>query len=358
MGVIPFSSLTTSNCILLLLCMSDTSFVIRTLVQFLTRVMDRSLPTPVGRANPGWVCGAMVARLTSIVVRHQKVAVSNTVTLSFFSPLVIWHGGAFSSETRLSLRHLHPPCSVTNNNNNRLVDCSDPRRKDRRLRARGYLARRLNNHLAVASSAPLRTHQPPRLARVCLGPLNSSHPRAFLDLPILGLKGREQAVACLDLRVIYSSNSSSSSNNNNSNNSNHNRARSLVAQQILRANRVLVGACSEALPLPSHQLAARLVPEHQPKAAVISSELPPQPRQPPGGCSEGGPVPPPEAVCLDRQHNLRPVWEGDYLDRNLVQTLNPLVPSLVRLRPSNPNRPSQVYSDNQRGDLEGLEGGF
>ena len=32
------------------------------------------------------VCGAMVARLTSIVFRYQKVAVSNTVTLIFFSP--------------------------------------------------------------------------------------------------------------------------------------------------------------------------------------------------------------------------------------------------------------------------------
>ena len=31
------------------------------------------------------VCGAMVARLTSIVIRYQKVAVSNTVTLIFFS---------------------------------------------------------------------------------------------------------------------------------------------------------------------------------------------------------------------------------------------------------------------------------
>ena len=31
------------------------------------------------------VCGAMVARLTSIVFRYQKVAVSNTVTLIFFS---------------------------------------------------------------------------------------------------------------------------------------------------------------------------------------------------------------------------------------------------------------------------------
>ena len=32
------------------------------------------------------VCGAMVARLTSIVIRYQKVAVSSTVTLIFFSP--------------------------------------------------------------------------------------------------------------------------------------------------------------------------------------------------------------------------------------------------------------------------------
>ena len=31
-----------------------------------------------------WVCGAMVARLTSIVVRYQKVAVSSTVTLILF----------------------------------------------------------------------------------------------------------------------------------------------------------------------------------------------------------------------------------------------------------------------------------
>ena len=46
----------------------------------------------------------MVARLTSIVVRYQKVAVSSTVTLIFFCPVIAPH--AFSSETRLSLRHL------------------------------------------------------------------------------------------------------------------------------------------------------------------------------------------------------------------------------------------------------------
>ena len=32
-----------------------------------------------------WVCGAMVARLTSIVIRYQKVAVSSTVTLILFA---------------------------------------------------------------------------------------------------------------------------------------------------------------------------------------------------------------------------------------------------------------------------------
>ena len=31
------------------------------------------------------MCGAMVARLTSIVIRYQKVAVSSTVTLIFFA---------------------------------------------------------------------------------------------------------------------------------------------------------------------------------------------------------------------------------------------------------------------------------
>ena len=35
-----------------------------------------------------WVCGAMVARLTSIVIRYQKVAVSSTVTLIIFAGLV------------------------------------------------------------------------------------------------------------------------------------------------------------------------------------------------------------------------------------------------------------------------------
>jgi hypothetical protein len=34
------------------------------------------------------VCGAMVARLTSIVIRYQKVAVSSTVTLILFADLI------------------------------------------------------------------------------------------------------------------------------------------------------------------------------------------------------------------------------------------------------------------------------
>ena len=36
-----------------------------------------------------WVCGAMVARLTSIVVRYQKVAVSSTVTLILFANFLL-----------------------------------------------------------------------------------------------------------------------------------------------------------------------------------------------------------------------------------------------------------------------------
>ena len=36
-----------------------------------------------------WVCGAMVARLTSIVIRYQKVAVSSTVTLILFANFLL-----------------------------------------------------------------------------------------------------------------------------------------------------------------------------------------------------------------------------------------------------------------------------
>ena len=63
------------------------------------------------------MCGAMVARLTSIVIRYQKVAVSSTVTLIFFCLFVIWIRGAFSFETRLSptnsILHVRPTTAAT-----------------------------------------------------------------------------------------------------------------------------------------------------------------------------------------------------------------------------------------------------
>ena len=60
------------------------------------------------------VCGAMVARLTSTVIRYQKVAVSNTVMLIFFFPLALldeWRylkscGSTFGFEPAL---HHSPP---------------------------------------------------------------------------------------------------------------------------------------------------------------------------------------------------------------------------------------------------------
>ena len=141
----------------------------------------------------------------------------------------------------------------------------------------------------------------------------------------------------------------------------------MVARQPLRVNRILVGAFLEVL-RPNHQLVDCLVPVHQRKAAAaIYLGLPPQPRQPLEGCLERGIVPLPEGVSSDRRRNRRRIQEGDYLDHNLLQTLNPLVPFLVRPLPSslrqhrssvrtprpNSNRASRVYSHSRRGDLVG-----